>query len=501
MMRDCIQGMVARFKRRLRHTNGVIDLASIMVGVIIIGVISAGIVASTFTLIPFTQDRAAMQELDSVRTAEGAAFVQDDPNRYRDMEALVADGWIQASDSVAVGVDADGTCFAAMSLSATGNKYWSDSTTADAELYIAGTSTSDCVDLATLSAALGDGSAGPGASEPEIVLAANDGVVTTLAGSARGYNDGQGSAAMFTDPSGIAVDSNGNIYVADLNNHRIRKTDSTGLVSTFAGGSVGVNDGNGASAQFTAPEGVAVDNAGNIYVADTGNNSIRKITPGGDVTTLAGLSRASGWEDGVGSAARFNNPASVAVDNAGNVYVADQWNNTIRKITPGGSVSTLAGSPLDAPGLVNATGASARFDYPSGVAVNSEGTVYVADSNNMVIRAITPAGVVSTLAGSGVQGFADGAAADAAFFAPAGVAVDSAGAVYVADTFNHMVRKISTAGVVSSVAGTATGPGSGGFADGTGADARFNELKGVAVTATGTIYVADTVNDRIRTIR
>jgi sugar lactone lactonase YvrE len=259
--------------------------------------------------------------------------------------------------------------------------------------------------------------------------------------------------------------------------------------TTFAGLSgVGSADGIGSSAHFFQPESVAVDNAGNLYVADTFNNTIRKITPAGAVSTLAGLARATGSADGGGSSARFYAPAGVALDSAGNVYVADTNNSTIRKITPAGVVSTLAGS-AGVSGNADGSGSAAQFSFPGGVAVDGADNVYVADTFNDTIRKITPSGLVSTLAGmAGTEGSADGIRSAARFNVPYGIAVDGAGNVYVADTNNSTVRKIIPAGVVSTLAGLA---GSVGAEDGAGNAARFYRPQGISVDRAGNLYVAD----------
>ncbi len=325
------------------------------------------------------------------------------------------------------------------------------------------------------------------------------GAVSTLAGTAgvSGSTDATGAAASFFYPTGVSTDSAGNVYVADTSNNTIRKITPAGVVSTLAGtaGVSGPTDATGAAASFFYPTGVATDSAGNVYVADTGNNTIRKITPAG-VVTLAGTAGVRGHADGIGVAASFFYPNGVATDSAGNVYVTDAGNYTIRKITPAGVVSTLAGTARVS-GSADATGAAASFSYPNGVTTDSAGYVYVTDYGNHTIRKITPAGAVSTLAGTaGVFGSADATGAAASFRYPYGVATDSAGNVFVADTGNYTIRKITSAGAVSTLAGTAGV----GHADGIGAAASFKIPYGVAADSAGNVYVADFGNSTIRKI-
>ena len=284
---------------------------------------------------------------------------------------------------------------------------------------------------------------------------------TTFAGSpsGAGSSDGTGSAARFRWPNGVALDSTGNVYVADTWNHTIRKTTPDGVVSTVAGLAYkrGSADGTGVNARFAFPFGVALDSAGNVYVADSDNATIRKITPDGVVSTLAGLAGGYGRADGTGSVARFNSPAGVALDSAGNVYVADSGANTIRKVTPGGVVTTLAGL-AGSQGSVDGTASDARFAEPRGITVDSASNVYVTDTYNPTIRKITPSGVVNTLAGLvGHWGSADGTGSVARFSAPAGLAVDDTDNVYVADGGDSTIRKITPGGVVSTLAGLAGG--------------------------------------------
>ncbi|WP_219621531.1 NHL repeat-containing protein [Cupriavidus pauculus] len=341
----------------------------------------------------------------------------------------------------------------------------------------------------------GTGTATANVSNVGVACTTANAKVSTLAGSgSSGAANGIGAAASFYFPFGVAVDASGNVYVADQGNNLIRKITPTGVVSTLAGsGSSGSADGTGAAASFSYPYGVAVDASGTVYVADTFNHEIRKITSTGVVSTLAG-SGSSGSADGTGTAASFSTPFGVAVDASGNVYVADQGNQLIRKITPTGVVSTLAGS--GSLGSTDGIGTAASFNAPSGIAVDASGNVYVVDQGSHAIRKITPTGVVSTLAGSGSSGSADGIGTAASFSSPFGVAVDASANVYVADQGSHAIRKITPAGVVSTLAGS----GSGGAADGIGTAASFNLPLGVAVDASGNVYVADTRNHEIRKI-
>lgn len=302
-----------------------------------------------------------------------------------------------------------------------------------------------------------------------------------------GTNDGASSAARFDLPWGVAVDSADNVYVTEYYNHTIRKITPSGVVTTLAGspGEQGFVDGIGSAARFSTPTSVAVDTNGILYVADAFNGAIRKITAAGAVTTLA---------------TGFSLPAGVAVDTHTNVYVADQWNATVLKILPSRTVTTLAGSPGQT-GTNDGIGSAAHFNQPIGVAVDSAGNVYASDFNpscsdsGETIRKITPGRVVTTLAGSpGICGSADGTGSAARFELPTSVAVDSAGNVFVTDQYNYTIRKITPLGEVTTLAGLAQVPGN---ADGIGSAARFNRPNGVAVDNAGNIFVADSFNSRI----
>ena len=328
------------------------------------------------------------------------------------------------------------------------------------------------------------------------------GVVTTLAGTpgVHGTNNGTGAAAKFNTPYGLAVDTSGTLYVADTYNHVIRKVTAAGAVTTFAGkmSSLGSLNGTGTAAQFNYPVGISVGTGGTLYVADYANSLIRRITSAGAVSTLAGTAGSPGSANGTGAAARFNQPMDVAADlNSGLVYVAEDVNQLVRKITSVGVVTTLAGQIVGS-GTNNGTGSVARFNYPSGAAVAGNGTVYVADYRNFVVRKISPAGVVTNLAGmAGVAGTNNGTGTAARFGGPAGVAIDGSGNLYVADLLNYAIRKITSAGVVTTLAGRL---GTSGTNDGTGTAARFNNPVGVAVDAGGTVYVGDSWNHAIRKI-
>lgn len=331
----------------------------------------------------------------------------------------------------------------------------------------------------------------------------------SLAGSGTaGTNDGTGNTAQFNSPRGLGIDASGTVYVADYNNDTIRKVTSDGVVTTIAGlaGVAGTNDGAGDLAQFDQPRRVVADKLGNLFVADALNHTIRKLTPSGTnwmVTTIAGLGGVAGTNDGLGATARFNQPSGVALDNAQNIYVADNINRTLRRVVPVGTnwmVTTIAGL-AGSSGSADGTNSTARFAGPINVDVDGVGNVYVADNNNNMIRKVTLVGtnwVVTTPAGSTTAGYADGMGGAAQFNNPTGVAVDSAGNIYVGDTFNDVIRKITPVGtnyVVTTLAGFAQVSG---FADGTADAARFNNPRGIVADNEGNIYVADSANNAIR---
>lgn len=318
-------------------------------------------------------------------------------------------------------------------------------------------------------------------------------VTTVAGGDAAGFVDGIGSAAKFDHPSGLVLDAAGNLYVADYANHRIRRITPDGTVTTFAGtGSPGYADGFRLDASFNHPYGLAVDHDGNMYVGDVDNHRIRKISPDGVVTTLAGGRK--GFADRKGSVAMFNQPYGVAVDSRMNVYVADSYNNRIRKIAPDGSVSTFAGNGND--GFVDGPASSAEFFVPIGVVVDEDGNVFVGDEGNSSIRKITSDGQVTTFVGNGKFSFCDGVGRNAEFNAPGGIAIDAGGNLYVADYFNNCIRIVSPTGHVQKIAGNLKK----GFADGVAAEAEFHYPFGIAVDPRGVVYIGDYLNHRVRRI-
>ena len=304
------------------------------------------------------------------------------------------------------------------------------------------------------------------------------------------------AALAFTAPYGVVSDAAGNLFVADGGSHVIWKVDATGHKTLLAGtpGVPGATDGPGTSAQFRYPGGLCLDSAGDLLVADTGNDTIRRIAPDGTVTTLAGTAGVPGSADGPGATATFNAPVGIVMDATGAAFVADSQNHVIRRVAADGTVSTVAGVKGQ-PGFQNGAAASALFNQPNGLALKADGTLVIADYGNSSIRMLTPAGQVVTLAGQTTHGFADGSASTALFHWPVGVAVDASGVVWVADTSNQAIRKVQADGTVSTVAGSG---GNVGNVDGTGTAALFDQPSGIAVTPAGNLVIADTGNHLLR---
>lgn len=309
-----------------------------------------------------------------------------------------------------------------------------------------------------------------------------------------------GSAKNLSNPISMAVDDAGNFYLSDFGNHQIKKITPTGEVTVLAGTGSGSNDGTGSAAQFNHPGGITIDRSTNdIYVADFSNARIRKITSDGAVTTVAGSS--TGFVEGTGTAAKFSGPLDIAISSAGILFVVDSGNDRIRRVDPvTGEVTTFAGSSA---GFQDGDGVStAMFTTPRGITIDDNDNLYVSDGNNHAIRKVTPSGNVSTLAGggtsigSGVAGFSDGSGSAARFQSPLGLTVDGMGNVYVADELNHRIRKVTPAGVVTTVAGSTQG-----YQDGFATSAKFNGCGDIVmIDGSSNLYVIDRKNNSIREI-
>jgi sugar lactone lactonase YvrE len=316
-----------------------------------------------------------------------------------------------------------------------------------------------------------------------------------------GFVNGSASIAQFSRPNDITVGVDGNLYVSDTGNNSVRKvtyefidTLLAGIsVTTLAGnGNYGFANGSGQDAQFDAPVGITSDSNGNIYVADLFNNSIRAITPSGEVTTLLDLN-SSELIPVLGQNFSFN-PDGLAIDDEDNLYITERSSHSILKVAFSGEISRIAGDGTS--GYVDGNGTSAKFSYPKDIAVDSNGNLYVTDNGNNVIRKISTSGDVSTFAGSTVSGFSNGTGAIASFNYPQGITIDSQDNLYVVDVGNHSIRKIDMLGSVTTLAGN----GISGFTSGIGSQAMFNQPRGISIDTNGNLYVADSGNNSIRLI-
>lgn len=292
------------------------------------------------------------------------------------------------------------------------------------------------------------------------------------------YKDGTGTNAIFNGPNGLTLDSSGNLYVADGANWRIRKVTPAGVVTTVEG-----------LGPMNAISDVKVDANGNVYATDVIQNVIWKITPTGSISAFVGTINVTGGADGTGAAAQFNSPGGMALDANGNIFVADGGNDTIRKVTPAGVVTTFVGT-AGVSGSADGTGAAAQFYEPSGLAFDAIGNLYVADSGNNTIRKVTPEGVVTTFAGTArmEQICQDGSGASASFAQPASLAFDATGNLLVTDLASELIRRITPTAIVTTCAGMV---GDRGGLAGSGPDAEFNNPTGIAIDASGNIYVAN----------
>jgi sugar lactone lactonase YvrE len=321
---------------------------------------------------------------------------------------------------------------------------------------------------------------------------AADETISTVAGTGTGNYHGDGGPATdawLWEPGGVTLDATGNLYITDRTNRRVRKVDAaTGVISTVAGSGNVTYEGDGGlgtSAKVNSPRGLALDNLGNLYIADTGNHRIRKLEPSGLITTVAGGGPGNfGGDGGAATAAALRNPAAVAVDTAGNLYIADSSNHRIRKVDAGtGVITTVAGNGTAGFGGDGGLATAANLSNPQGVAVDPHGNLYIGDYNNHRVRKVDPSGIITTVAGNGTSAYAgdSGAGPLASLSQPAGLAVDGEGNLYIADSGNGKIRKVDPSGIITSVSGIGTS---------------LNHA--VAVDGSGNLYVAETYSHRIR---
>ena len=343
-------------------------------------------------------------------------------------------------------------------------------------------------------------------------VVAATGIVTTVAGNgAAGYSGdgGPATSAKLDQPYAVAVDGPGNIYIADTANNVIRKVvEATGTISTVAGNrtaSYGGDGGPATNAQLNSPWGVAMEGFGNLYIADAGNNLIRKVAVAtGIITTVAG-NGAAGYsgDGGPAAAARLNQPVSLAADGSGNLYIADSMNNVIRKVTAAtGIITTVAGNSATGYSGDGGPASSATLTGPHGVAVDNSGNIFIADTGNNAIRKVSAAtGIITTVAGNGVLGYTGdgGQATNAELHSPDAAAVDQYGNVFIADIFNYVIREVAAAtGIITTVAGNGTMGGSGD--GGPATKAQLGSPEGLAVDGSGNLYIADALYSVIREV-
>jgi sugar lactone lactonase YvrE len=331
-------------------------------------------------------------------------------------------------------------------------------------------------------------------------------IITTVAGTGTYSYSGDGGPAVnaqLNQPKGVAVDPLGNIYIADYNNSRIRLVNTAGNISTFAGNGSSGSGGDGGpatSASFAYSNAVAIDASGNVYITDAGNNRVRKINSSGIISTFAGNgTNGFGGDGGAATSAQLNNPIGLAVDANGNVYIADAYNHKIRKVNTSGVISTYVGTTAGFSGD-GGPSTGAQIDQPTGIAIDKLGNLYIADNSNNRIRKVNSLGIISTIAGTGSYGFSGdgGNATNANLANPNSVAADTSGNIYFSDYANDRVRKISKAGIISTLAGTFVSGynGDGGLAS----NAELYRPEGVAVDLYGNVYIADKLNHRIRKV-
>jgi sugar lactone lactonase YvrE len=326
---------------------------------------------------------------------------------------------------------------------------------------------------------------------------------TTYAGSVDGFQDGERLASLFRSPEGITIDAKGNLYITEYRSSIVRKIDKNGQVSLLAGQvlKTGFADSKASEALFDRPHGIALNQKGVIYICDMKNHLIRAISSNGFVSTIAGKAGEAGTADGNKNEARFSQPEGIVVNSKGELFVADSYNFTIRKIDLKGNVTTFAGK-AGVGGYADGKGKNAMFNKPIGIAIDNRDNLYIADSDydgkpsgNCLIRKIDKTGNVSTLAGvPNVQGHMDGKAKEALFHRAVGITVDSKGNVFVADTEADLIRKIDKNGMVTTIGGQYLVEKA---IDGIGSEAAFFDPQSLVVAANGDIFITDTLNNKI----
>ena len=345
-------------------------------------------------------------------------------------------------------------------------------------------------------------------------LHTNAQIITTVAGNGTtgvypcslcyGGDGGSATAAEIYDPSGVAFDAAGNLYIADAGNNRIRKVTTAGIISTFAGtGAPGFSGDGGpaTAAKLWEPMSVSIDAIGNMYIADNANFVIRKVTTAGIISTIAGdTTQGYSGDGGPATAAALNQPSYACADAAGNVFIADEFNSVIRKVNTAGIISTFAGDTTQGYSGDGGPATAAQLSYASGIALDVAGNFYIADNANNRIRKVNTSGIITTIAGNGTLGYSgDGGPATAAeLSAPTFITTDNAGNVYFTDGNNNRLRMINTAGIISTIAGNGL-MGYGGDG-GPATAAKLNTPQGITIDAAGNLYIADWSNNRVRKV-
>lgn len=339
-------------------------------------------------------------------------------------------------------------------------------------------------------------------------LNSNAQIMNTFAGTGTAGFSGDGgvaTGAQISNPTAVAFDASGNVYIADYNNNRVRKINTSGVISTFAGTGIGGFSGDGGSAinaKLSLPSGVAVDASGNVYIADHANQRIRKVNTSGIISTVVGTGVAGfGGDGGIAISAQINFPTGVTFDISGNMYISDRNNNRVRKINTSGIISTFAGTGVSGFSGDGGPATNAQLSSPnSAVAFDAAGNVYIADLGNYRVRKVNTLGIISTIAGTGSNGFSGdgGAAINAKLSSVFGVAIDVIGNLYIADFNNQRIRNVNTSGIMSTFAGT----GIAGFSGdgGSAINAQLNSPAGVSIDAAGNLYIPDAANQRIRNV-